>query len=166
MEGQTSEDRLAGLGSMTKEVDEANPTAEQQQAAQQQAEAISAAEQGAREWGILMFTVGGFATMIAPELKPIYSQERCLEWGQHAHNVCHKYGWTGPSNMPEVALLASTIGFALPSYMVISAKLRDLKASKDGTWLEKAAAWWRNRKGRKAAAAPQPVQEGAADGGK
>jgi hypothetical protein len=164
MEGQTNTDRLEGLASMAQEVDGAHPTAEQQQAEQVAAQALSAAEQGAREWGVLMFAVGGFATMIAPELRPVYSQERCLDWGQHAQQVCEKYGWTGPSNMPEVALIASTIGFAVPTYMVVSQKMGDLKTSKDGTWLQKAGAWWRNRKAKKAQPVAPEQAAGAADG--
>ena len=101
-----------------------------------------------------MFTVGGFACMIAPELKPVYSQDRCLDWGQSANAVAEKYGWNGVSSMPELALIASTVGFAVPTYMVVSQRLKDLKASKDGTLLEKMAAWWRNR-GSKAKAPAQ-----------
>lgn len=145
--------RLEQLGPMTQEADAANPSAEQigQQTAQAEAATLSSA--AAQQWGILMFTVGGFACMIAPELKQVYSEDRCLAWGMQANAVAEKYGWNGPSAMPELALIASTAGFMVPTFMVIRQKLEQAKAAKDGTLTEKIAIWWQDRKARRAAAA-------------
>lgn len=146
-------DKLNALGSMTQETDAENPDPQQQAEQARQAQAEQASVQAARQWGMLMFTLGGFAQMIAPELKPVYSQERCMEWGEQANAVAEKYGWTGPAAMPELALIASTAGFAVPTYLVIRQKLEQAKAAKDGSVAEKVAAWWHNRKARKAGAA-------------
>ena len=154
--------RLENLASLTQDVDNDNPSAEQRQAEQKQAEQATAAEQGAKDWGMLMYTVGGFACMIAPELKPVYSQDRCLTWGAHANQVAEKYGWNGMTAMPELALIACTVTFAAPTWMLVRARLQDLKDSKEGTWLEKMGAWWRNRKAGKAA----PADTAATDGSK
>lgn len=150
--------RLEQLGAMAKETDAANPSAETQQAQAAQAEHASLSSQAAQQWGILMFTIGGFACMIAPELKPVYSEDRCFAWGMQANLVAEKYGWNGPSAMPELALIASTAGFAVPTFMVIRQRLEQAKAAKDGTITEKIALWWQDRKARRAAAkAPPPT---------
>lgn len=161
---------LEALASMTAQVDAANPSAEQQQADQQQQAEATEAEQGAQQWGMLMFMVGGFAQMLAPELKPVYSEERCFDWGKNANAVASKYNWGSPSKMPELALLASTASFAVPTFFLVREKLREAKEGKGpGTWIEKFGLWWRTRKVRKAGAAmadpKQAAQPGAPNGG-
>lgn len=154
---------LEALGGMAAKVDGDNPSAEQQQATQTAAQKAVDAEKGAREWGMLMFTIGGFACMIAPELRDLYSQERCLDWGFQANAVCEKYGWNGVSAMPELALIGATAGFAVPTYLVVSAKIAE---AKDGNgpsgWLAKIGLWWRTRKAR--AAVMTPASSGTANG--
>ena len=144
--------KLEALGPMTQETEAANPSAESQQAEQQQADKASQAEQGAKDWGMLMFSIGGLACMVAPELKPLYSEERCLNWGTYAHQVGEKYGWNGPSNMPEIALFACTLSFALPTWLIVRQRLADLKTKEDGSLLAKMGAWWRHRKSGKTSA--------------
>lgn len=147
--------RLEQLASMTQEADAANPSAEQQQKQQQQVEQATAADIAAKQWGMLMFTVGGFACMIAPELRQVYSEERCFAWGQQANVVAEKYGWNGPSAMPELALIASTAGFAVPTFFLLREKIA---AAKNGTgpagWAAKLGLWWRTRKARRAMTEP------------
>jgi len=144
-----SAERLAQLAGMTKEADDANPSAAQQQQQQQEAEQVNAADIAAKQWGMLMYTVGGFACMIAPELKAVYAEERCFSWGQQANAVAEKYGWNGPSAMPELALLASTAGFAIPTYFLIRDKIASAKTG-TGTagWAARVGLWWRTRKAR------------------
>lgn len=141
--------RLEALAGMTQEADAANPSAEDAaQAAKEQAQA-SEADAAAKQWGMMMYTVGGFAQMIAPELKQVYSEERCFAWGQQANAVAEKYGWNGPSAMPELALLASTAGFAVPTYFLLRQKVQEAQAGKGPqTWLAKMGLWWRTRKAR------------------
>ena len=148
--------RLEALEHRIKETEDANPDPAAQQAEQTAKQAAQEAEQGAQEWGMLMFTLGGLACMIAPELRPTYSQDRCLTWGTHAHAVSVKYGWTSPS-IPEIALVASTISFALPTWILVRQRLALLK-KREGTWSEKLAAWWHSRKAKK-------PEAGAEDGG-
>ena len=144
--------RLEALGAMTQATEAENPSQEEQQAqAAEQAQA-SEADAAAKQWGMLMYTIGGFAQMIAPELKQVYSEERCYAWGQQANAVGEKYGWNGPSAMPELALIASTAGFAVPTYFLLKTKLHEAQEGKGpASWLTKAGIWWRTRKARKAA---------------
>lgn len=161
---------LDALAGMTQQTDAANPSQEEQaQAAQQQAQQTEA-DVAAKQWGMLMYTVGGFAQMIAPELKQVYSEERCFQWGQQANSVAEKYGWNGPSAMPELALIASTAGFAVPTYFLIRAKVQEAqKGNGPQSWLAKAGIWWRTRKARAAATGqptPTPAPEARPDGRK
>ena len=157
---------LDALAGMTQQTDAANPSQEQQaQAAHQQAQQTEA-DQAAKQWGMLMYTVGGFACMIAPELKPVYSEDRCYQWGQQANSVAEKYGWAGPSAMPELALIASTVGFAVPTYFMVREKIQQAKTGTGPqSWLAKMGLWWRTRKAR-AGAPEQPAKapEAAQDG--
>lgn len=155
---------LDALEGMTKQTDADNPSQEAQaEQAHQQAQQ-SEADAAAKQWGMLMYTVGGFAQMIAPELKQVYSEERCFQWGQQANSVAEKYGWNGPSAMPELALIASTAGFAVPTYFLIRAKVQEAqKGNGPQSWLAKAGIWWRTRKAR-AAATAQPAPEAGPDG--
>ena len=90
-----------------------------------------------------------FEAWIAPELKQLYSQERCFEWGMNAHAVAEKHGLKGPGNMPEVALLASTLTFAVPTVFAVKEKLAEAKDGKGPAgWLAKVGLWWRTRKAR------------------
>lgn len=167
--------RLEALGSMTAEVDAMNPSPEQQAEQQAQAEAVTEAEAAAKSWGMVMFTVGGFATMIAPELRTLYTQERCFEWGMAANAVAEKHGLKGPGNMPEVTLLASTLTFAVPTFFAVREKLAEAKDGKGpASWVAKVGLWWRTRKARKQAeqaakaamAEPEQHQPGGSDGGR
>lgn len=161
---------LEALGSMTAEVDGANPSAEQQQQAQQEATQAADAEEAAAEWGMLMFTVGGFASMIAPELQQIYTEQRCYRWGQAAHAVANKYKLESPKKMPELLLISSTLTFLVPTFFILRDKLREMKEGKaPESWLSKFGVWWRTRKARRDVAAmadPQQADKpGARDGG-
>lgn len=149
--------RLAALEGMAQETDAENPSAESQAEAAAKQASISQADAAAKQWGMLMYTIGGFACMIAPELRQVYAEERCFAWGQQANAVAEKYGFNGPSAMPELALIASTAGFFVPTWLIIRQKLSQAKAVKDGSLTEKLAAWWQSRKARKEQApAPEP----------
>lgn len=152
--------RLEALAEMAQGVDAENPSAESRQEQAAQAAAISQEDANARAWGMVMFTVGGFVQMVAPELRAVYSEERCFAWGQQAGAVAKKYGWDGPSAMPELALIASTLGFAVPTYLVIKGKLADQKESQEGTLLGKLKLWWKHRKDAKAGPAVPPPGAG------
>ncbi len=108
---------------------------------------------------MLMFTVGGMLQMVAPDLKAVYTEDRCFEWGRCADLVAQKRGWNAPTNSPELALLASTVGFVIPSVMMVRQRVQQAKAL-EGTLLGRIVNWWRSRKGKKVAAEAKPRDEG------
>jgi len=139
-------ERLNALGGMTQDFEQDNPTPEQAQAQASQAQAATVAEDGARDWGMMMYAIGGLVCMAAPELQPVYSEDRCLTWGRHMHQVSQKYGWDAPSAAPEFGLAAASIGFVVPTYLVLSQKIQEAKAAKKSV-LSGLFFWWKNRKG-------------------
>lgn len=144
---------LEALGRVTQEADSANPSHEQQHEQEEQQQQASADEQGARDWGLIPYSIGGLLTMIEPALKEVYTEERCLSWGKHAHAVSKKYGWDGPANLPEFALVLSTAGFAVPSFFAVRERMKQMReGGATGLWA-KAGLWWRARKAGKAARA-------------
>ena len=76
-------EKLEALEGLVSEVDSSSPgaqAAEQQQQQQQQAEAQQL-EDGAREWAMIAFVVGGGLALIAPELRKVYTEDACMAWG-------------------------------------------------------------------------------------
>ena len=156
--------RLEALGNMTQATEAENPSAEDQQAAAAEQSRTSEADAAAKAWGMMMYTIGGFCQMIAPELKQVYSEDRCFAWGQQANAVAEKYGWNGPSALPELALIASTAGFAVPTYFLMRARIKAAQSEAGpASWVAKMGLWWRTRKAR-AGAAVTPAPDGATDG--
>lgn len=164
MDGTTSTEApasgLMALGSVTKETDAANPAPEVVQAQQQKKDADTELEAGAKSWGQVMFSLGGAVTMIAPELQQVYAPERCLDWGRHAYLVGKKYGWKCDT-LPELALLSSTMGFLVPTVLVIRAKAKQVKDAKEAGLFGRMVMWWRLRQVKKAHDQAQPPAEGA-----
>ena len=156
--------RLEALADATATIEGENPGPEQQAAQQQAATEATEAEQGAKDWGMLMFTVGGFVSMIDPRLQKVYSQDRCLTWGQHANLVATKYSLNGMALMPEIALMGCTLGFAVPTFLLLRETMGKLtEATAPANIGTKLAFWWRQRKAAKQAA--QQAKAGAASGG-
>lgn len=155
--------RLEALGGMTAETESANPDPARAQAEQAEREQASQDDMNAKQWGMLMYTIGGFCQMIAPELRQVYTEERCFQWGQSANAVAEKYGWNGPSSMPEIALIASTAGFAVPTWLLMKANIKAAQAGNSPASLAaKIGMWWRTRKAKAKAMTPAP--EGGEDG--
>jgi hypothetical protein len=152
-----SAEKLEGLSGLVGEADAVGgPTHEQ---AEQMAEA-TADELAAKEWGGIAWAVGGFLSMMAPELKAVYTEERCLAWGATVVPVAKKYGWDGTTRFPELALCVSTMSLAVPTFFVIRARLAEDggKPGQEQTGLMGAVRkWWRNRRAAQAA----KVVEGA-----
>jgi len=160
-------DRLEALAGIAQGVDAEHPTPEQQAQAQaeaaqqaQESQRQSAAEVGAREWGLIMFSVGNVITMIAPELKLVYAEDRCLTWGQAMHAVAEKHGWNVPSHSPELALLTVSAGFVIPTVAVLPGKIREARKAANSP-IGRIVAWWQRRRGR----APAPTEQEQANGG-
>jgi hypothetical protein len=140
-------EKMEALDGLVTEVDGESPEAQAQQQAEVQAQLDADAQ--ARGWGVIMWTVGSALAMVAPELRQVYTDDACLNWGRSVVPVAEKYGWSGPANVPELGLLISTAGLAVPSYLVIKAKLAAMREAREAA-----------ERARKAAAA-----EGQGDGG-
>lgn len=120
-------DKMLQLEGHVAEVDALGPVAQAEQA--QQAEAAAQAITEGEAWAVIPRTVGSLVCMLAPELQPLYSDERCREWGDAMVPVAQKYGWGGPNVLPELGLIVATGTLAVPTYMVVKAKLAQLKAA-------------------------------------
>lgn len=119
--------KMGALEGIVSEVDGEGPEAQAQAQAEAQAQAQAVSE--AQAWSQVPFAIGKLVCMVAPELEPVYSQEACEQWGTAMVPVAAKYGWGGPNLLPEVGLLIATATFAIPSYMVVKARLAALKAA-------------------------------------
>jgi hypothetical protein len=111
---------------------------------------------------MIPYSIGGTLAILAPELRQVYTQEACYAWGEAAAAVSKKYGWDGPSDLPELALATASIGFILPSALIVREKMRELREGKATGLLARVALWWRNRKAAKAATAAAPGESAGA----
>lgn len=156
--------KLQALGGMVDEVDAAAPPSpeqleQQQQAAAAEAQAEQAAqtlESEARQWGSIAYMIGGALGMVAPELRQVYTERACMDWGRAVVPVASKYGWNGAGKLPELGLAIATLGLAVPSVLAVRAAMERER----GGWLGAVRAWWASRKGSKAASG----DDGAPDG--
>lgn len=122
--------KLESLAGIVSEADAlGGPTAEQAEQAAA-AEAHDAAEDQAREWGVIAYTIGSALGMLAPELRQVYTESACLTWGRSVVPVAEKYGWNGPANVPEIGLAISTAGLAVPTFLLIRKRLAELRPAK------------------------------------
>lgn len=152
--------KMEALGAIVDEADAAGgPTPEQ--AEQVAAEAV--ADQGAREWGVLAYTIGNALSMFAPELRQVYTEDACLAWGRSVVPVAEKYGWAGTGKVPELGLILSTVGLVAPTVIVIRHRLKNPEADKGGM-LSSLRAWWREKRAKKAAEVVRAAAEKAAEG--
>lgn len=151
--------KLESLGESIAEVDAAGgPTPEQIEAEKQQAED----EVEAQAWAQVPMMLGSVMSMIAPELKAVYTKEACDAWGVAMVPVAQKYGWNGPSNLPEIGLLITTASLAVPTVVIVRAKIRQMREAEAAYEAAKAAAMART-------VVPSPVSDvgvsGVAAGG-
>lgn len=110
-------------------------------------------EQGidqAQLWAQVPLQVGALLAMALPELRGVYTPEKCLAWGTGMAAVSEKYGWDAGATIsrfaPEFMLIAASIPLAVPTVQAF--KNKRLQA-------EKAAADAKARKsGEKAVAGP------------
>jgi hypothetical protein len=146
--------KLDGLEDLVREVDaEGPPTAQQQQ--EQAVEA--AGEENARQWGAIVYMLGNAAAMIAPELRQIYTEDACLNWGRAMNPVAEKYGWNGPAAIPELGLAIATAGLVVPSFFAIRARVQAVNKGEEKTsWLASMREWWLSRK-KKATPPSSPI---------
>jgi len=117
-------DKLAALEDLVSEVDGEGPPTPEQKAAEQKEQDLEA---GAKSWAMIAFTVGGGLSMLCPELRQVYTEEACMQWGASMMPVAEKYGWNSPGALPELGLLTCTLGLAVPSALAVREKLRQVK---------------------------------------
>lgn len=119
--------KFENLGTLADEVDAAGPpTGEQVEAQAAEAQALD----GAQQWGAVLQMVGAGLSMIAPELRQVYTPEACDAWGMAMQPVAAKYGWNDPTSAPEFGLALATLGVGVPTYLAISKRLEQLKREK------------------------------------
>ena len=117
--------KLEALEGLVHEVDNDGPPSPEAQA---EAQAADAAEDGAREWGMIAYVVGNGLSMIAPELRTVYTEDACMNWGRSMMPVADKYGWNSPTAIPELGLIVATSTLAVPSFLAVRERTRQLKA--------------------------------------
>lgn len=155
--------KMEALGGLMDEVDAEGPATPEQQREEQQAQGM---EESARQWGAIVYMVGNAAAMIAPELRQVYSEEACMNWGRAMNPVAEKYGWNGANSIPELGLLIATAGLIVPSVFAIRARLAAVNEGKEKTtWLGSMRQWWLDRKARRnpptTAMQAEPVPDGS-----
>ncbi len=117
-------------GTMEALDDELTPRTPEEQAAEDKAAAQADPAFQAKAWGALVYSIGGMLSVLAPELKGVYTEDACLAWGHSVVPVADKYGWDGPSNVPELGLILATLPLALPTYFIVRNRLAELRAAK------------------------------------
>lgn len=126
------QEKMDSLADAIGEIDAAViPKTAEQIAAEEAAAQAADPDVKAKAWGMLAFSIGGILSVLAPELKAVYTEDACLAWGHAVVPVADKYGWDGPGNVPELGLVMATIPLAVPSYLIIRKRLADMKAAKD-----------------------------------
>lgn len=86
----------------------------------------------AQAWGQIAMMVGGVLGMALPELKSVYTEAACLEWGGGMAAVSDKYGWdagdTAAKWAPECMLLMASVPLIVPTVQAIKARQAAAKA--------------------------------------
>lgn len=118
---------LETLAGVTAEADALGGPSPKEQEQAEAANAAEADENAAREWGVIAYTIGSALGMLAPELRKVYTEDACLLWGRSVVPVASKYGWDGPAGVPELGLLISTAGLAVPTFLIVRQRLAELK---------------------------------------
>lgn len=147
----TDIERLENLGGLVGETDQAiGPTPEQAQAMAAEAEAVTEAQ----AWAQIPMMLGAALSMVAPELQHVYTPAACEAWGAAMVPVAHKYGWNGPGNLPEVGLIIATASLAVPTVVIVRAKIAEARAE-----AEKAEKLAQMRAGAATATDVDPMRE-------
>lgn len=124
-------EKMNGLAAMAGALDdEVTPRTPEEEAAEEAAAKAADPDTQARAWGVLAYSIGGMLAVLAPELKGVYTEDACLKWGHSVVPVAEKYGWDGPSNVPELGMLLASLPLAVPTYFIVRARLAELRKAK------------------------------------
>lgn len=118
-------DALAGT--MAALDDELTPRTPEERAAEDKAAAEADPEFQAKAWAEMAKSIGGLLSMIEPALEQVYTERACLQWGRAVVPVAEKYGWNGPSSIPELGLLIATVPLALPTGFLLHQRIKALR---------------------------------------
>jgi hypothetical protein len=121
-------DALAG--SLAELDDELTPRTPEQREAEEKAAAEADPEFQAKAWAEMAQALGGMLSMIAPELQQVYTDKACLQWGRSVVPVAEKYGWNGPSSIPELGLLIASVPLVVPTAFILNARIKALRKAK------------------------------------
>lgn len=118
---------------------EARTEEQAREAAQAEAAQPSGVPDQVEMWALIPKQLGGILAMALPELRDVYTDAACMQWGAGMAAVAQKYEWDAAEVLakwaPEVALVTATIPLAVPTYFAVSKRLEAAKQAR-----EKAAA--------------------------
>lgn len=66
---------------------------EAERKAREQAAQGDADKKEAAQWAGIPYVFGAIVGEAMPELRPVYSEERCMDWGEKMLPVARHYGW-------------------------------------------------------------------------
>jgi hypothetical protein len=99
--------------------EEAAADAAEQAALHPEVERIDPAEQ----WARIPMMLGGLLAIGMPELRDVYTDKACYEWGGAMAMVAEKHGWDASRVVgPELALLAASVPLAIPTYFAFKVR--------------------------------------------
>lgn len=86
----------------------------------------------AQAWATMAKTVGGLLGMALPELRDVYTDAACLDWGRGMSLVADKYEWNADETMakwaPECTLIMASIPLIVPTVFAIKERVAASKA--------------------------------------
>lgn len=78
-------------------------------------------------WALIPKQLGGILAIALPELREVYTDDACRQWGIGMAAVSQKYGWDAADTLakwaPEVALVTATIPLAVPTYFAVQRRI-------------------------------------------
>lgn len=85
-------------------------------------------------WAQLPMMLGGILAMAMPELKNVYTEPACMQWGGAMSQVAEKYGWDAQETMsrfgPEIALTIASLPLIIPTVSAIKKKRAEAAKNK------------------------------------
>lgn len=86
----------------------------------------------ARAWATMAMTFGGLLGMALPELRDVYTEDACMDWGRGMSLVADKYEWNADDTMakwaPECALVMASLPLVIPTVQAIKERVAASKA--------------------------------------
>ena len=76
----------------------------------------------AEEWAMLPAVLGSILAIGLPEVREVYSEANCKEWGRAMVPVAEKYGWDSGLLGPEVGLLAASAPMVIGTAFAIRSR--------------------------------------------